>query len=122
MTGDWTRDEVLVWFSAEEWDEITSALRNRAPTSPSSSVNTVSDPPVKATPKPAYLSAAGGPAFLLDSPGTAGVGEGPAVPAAMHAEQVRELRRLILILRELYTPEGVVVWLKDRVRKLERDL
>ncbi len=31
MTGGWTRDDVLVWFTADEWDEITSALRNRAP-------------------------------------------------------------------------------------------
>ncbi len=120
--GDWTRDEVLVWFSADEWDEITSALRNRAPISPSSSVNPERDAPGKAAPKPAQTLAAGGPALLLENPGTVGVGEDPAVPAPMHAEQVRELRRLILILRELYTPEGVVVWLKDRVRKLERDL
>ncbi len=51
-------------------------------TRPSSSVNPERDAPGKATPKPAYLSAAGGPALLLEDSGTAGVGEDPAVPAA----------------------------------------
>ncbi len=34
QASDWTRDDVLVYFTADEWDEITSALRSRAPTSP----------------------------------------------------------------------------------------
>ncbi len=80
MTGDWTRDDVLVWFTAEEWEEITSALRNRAPTSPGSSVNPHSDGG-KPTPKPGKDLPAGGAAPLPEDAGTAGAGEGPAVPS-----------------------------------------
>ncbi len=69
MTGDWTRDDALVYFTADEWDEITSALRNRAPISPSSSVNPHSDGG-KPTPKPGKDLPAGGAAPLPeDGPG-----------------------------------------------------
>ncbi len=81
MIGDWTRDDVLVWFTTDEWDEITSALRKRASTSPSSSVNPLSDGG-KPTPKPGKDLPAGGAARLPEDAGTAGAGEGPAVPSA----------------------------------------
>ncbi len=82
MTRDWTRDEVLVWFTAEEWDEITSALRNRAPTSPSSGVNPHSDGG-KPTPKPGKDLPAGGAAPLPeDGPGgTRAAEQGNRVPS-----------------------------------------
>ncbi len=96
MIGDWTRDDVLVWFTADEWDEITSALRNRAPTNPSSSVNTVSDPPVKDAPMAPLSEGAGGPAPMLleDGPGgTRTAEQGKRVPPGATSEcDMRDLR------------------------------